>query len=302
MAKYKVGDKVLVKEGLDGDTQYYMEDECDYWYPEQNMINSGGKVVTIKEVEESGHWYKCDGFDCTDYWTDEMFVGLAEETPSTYKVGDRVKIVGARTDNKAKHIGKVFTIRQLNPNGECGTKELHYGLVEDGGNTFIWFPNELQLYTEPEPTPAPIQVNVNVTVNINYDNACWYCRKGGLVDTYFAGKPGICPHCGRVCNAVAQSTQCYKPVEPVKEVKKENNPLTTEELEALPEGTRVFTVWLDRKTKEELWNKEYTRWRIKKGDRLFWEVGSGRVAIDVNGIHYKAYLEEPKRPEPELPF
>lgn len=225
MAKYKVGDKVLVKNHLNGDDQYYMEDKCDYWYPEQNMIDSGGKVVTIKAVNEKGRYYLCEGFDdSVDYWTDEMFVGLAEETPA------------------------------------------------------------------PEPTPEPIEVTINVTVNINYDNACWYCRKGGLADIYFGGRPGICPHCGRACNAVAQSTQCYKPVEPVKEDKKENKPLTDKELDALPDGTRVFTVWIN--SGHPMLNHVFTCWRTKQGNTLRRNHGTQDIRRS-NGVKYYAYLEMP---------
>ena len=220
-----------------------------------------------------------------------------------FKVGDKVKTVGANIKAKEKHIGKVFTIKDLNPNGSNTFDVPHYGVEEN--NPYVWLETELELVVE-EPTPEPIQVNV--TININYDNACWYCRKGGLVDTYFAGKPGICPKCGRLCNEVK------KPVTPFEEVViwetpkvKENRPLTTEELEALPDGTRVFTVfnkceggrWID----EPDWDCQYTRWRVKKGNSLIWS--GGRVEIKGNIECYRTYLTKPERPIPDeelLPF
>lgn len=33
-------------------------------------------------------------------------------------------------------------------------------------------------------------------------NTCWYCRKGGIVDLYFAGRVGACPKCGKGVNVV----------------------------------------------------------------------------------------------------
>lgn len=290
MAKYKVGDKVRVISNGVPKKYYYMDDGETHNNMVEEMLALCGKVVTISKITPSGQYNvkECDIFG----WTDEMFVGLADEQKDTptnkYKVGDKVKIIGANIKNKEKYIGKVVTIRQLNPNGSKHYENFPYGVEESGCDLYIWFENELELVGN-EPAPEPIQVNVNVTVNISYENSCWYCRKGGLVDRYFAGKPGICPNCGRVCNAVTHSTQCYKPVDPFKkEEKKENKPLTTEELKALPDGTRVFTVWQGN------WNSKKTRWRIKCGAELRWETGTNWCGIDSPNI--AAYLEEPERP------
>ena len=170
--------------------------------------------------------------------------------------------------------------------------------MENGCDLYIWFENELELVGNepaPEPTPEPIQVNVNVTVNISYENSCWYCRKGGLVDRYFAGKPGICPNCGRVCNAIAQSTQSYKPVEPVKEDKKENKPLTTEELKALPNGTRVFVV--ETNYGNERLKQKFTCWRTVKENKLVRNYGFCWISEcnhDDKPTSYHVYLEKPE--------
>lgn len=78
--KYKVGDKVRVREGLDKDTEYYREDRQDFWYATDAQVEHAGKVITIKALNY--WWYLAEGFDDSDdYWTDEMFIGLAEDAP-----------------------------------------------------------------------------------------------------------------------------------------------------------------------------------------------------------------------------
>jgi hypothetical protein len=37
-------------------------------------------------------------------------------------------------------------------------------------------------------------------------NNCWYCRKGGIVDLYFAGRTGVCPICRSGVNVVINIT------------------------------------------------------------------------------------------------
>lgn len=303
MAKYKVGDKVRVRDELDGDTQYWMEDKCDYWYPSTDMIDSVGKVVTIKQ--NFGNYYTCEGYDEMEYWTDEMFVGLADETPAPkvptnkLKVGDRFRVVKAEIRGKEKFIGKVFTVSTLNPSGDY---KPHYGVNQEHDCPYIWFEDEVELVKDETPT-APVTVNINLNIDI-YTNACWYCRKGGLVDLYLAGRMGICPSCGRVCNETHVQSNCSNAKVIEFKPKKSNEPLTTEELNALPDGTRVFTVWLDvDHGREEMWDNERTRWRVKRNKtRLEWEDGTGWMGIESNGTWYKAYLEEPERPEPTLPF
>lgn len=76
MAKFKVGDKVLVKENLKGDKSYKMEDGFGDTVV-ANMVRFSGKVVTISRVggkynikEDYGRWN----------WTDGMFEGLASNS------------------------------------------------------------------------------------------------------------------------------------------------------------------------------------------------------------------------------
>lgn len=210
-----------------------------------------------------------------------------------FKIGDTVKTVKLVHPWKKGDLGKVFTIRDFNPNGERTFDEPHYGL--DGDTHYVWLESELELVekaAEEPPTPEPIQVNVDITVTINYDNACWYCRKGGLVDLYFGGKLGICPRCGRVCNTHKEETNNCSSQTEVTPVK--NEPLTTEEIEALPDGTRVFTLWyknLDNKMPD--WSHRFTRWRTKNGNRLEW--AGGFVSVGNAGKRWDAYLVEPNK-------
>lgn len=60
-----------------------------------------------------------------------------------FKVGDKVKVVNPRRTSKEKHTGKVFTIREINPNGEGCYNETHYGVVETAECSFIWLESEL---------------------------------------------------------------------------------------------------------------------------------------------------------------
>jgi hypothetical protein len=220
------------------------------------------------------------------------------------QVGDKFVVLPTTKPHKQRFVGMIFTVTSVNSNGKYGESRTHYCVSELHNCVFVWFEDEIKPLDEPTPV-EPITVNVNVTININhdnYDNACWYCRKGGLVDRYFDGKPGICPHCNRVCNSVEQMTKSHKPVNPFK--KKENKPLTLEELEALPSGTRVFTVW-KKKDGSPDWSSVFTVWRTKdNADGLYW--ASGYVKISQRNLdrYYDAYLEEPERPipEPELPF
>lgn len=61
-----------------------------------------------------------------------------------FKIGDRVKVVSLHTGSsgaRKKLVGKIFTIREINPNGS--NQEKHYGVVEDC--PYIFFEDELKL-------------------------------------------------------------------------------------------------------------------------------------------------------------
>lgn len=231
-----------------------------------------------------------------------------------YKVGDKVKVrtdlvlheVKYYMDDKSnywyvytamtKFFGKVVTIE------EYDVYIYGYSIEEDGGED-VWADEMFEGLAEEkpaEPTPAaPITVNLNINIDI-YANACWHCRKGGIVDLYLNGRPGICPSCGRVCNAVTHKNKIESLYPKVMVGKpKENKSLTTEELKALPDGTRVFVAWYKYGTKEIVW--EVSGWGkvVCSDNKVHWETSNGRKTQDLisnNVKYYQAYLEEPERP------
>lgn len=213
-----------------------------------------------------------------------------------YKVGDKVRVrsdlkTGKKygsmwfTETMKKYVGTVVTIKDFTG--------ISYAMKEGGPAywTDEMFEGLAEEEPKKEPTPTPV-VNVNVTVNL-YENACWYCRKGGLVDLYLNGQLGICPSCGRVCNNTVPTPKKESVVIEFKP-HKENKPLTTEELKALPNGTRVFTVWLDERTKEPRPHDNRTCWRKMNSRERQLDRKSGQVSIDNNGRLYHAYLEIPE--------
>lgn len=320
MAKYKVGDKVIVRKDLDeAITMYWMDDKDDWWYATDKMVDAAGQTVTIKGLFNSGGkvlYYICEGFnDHDDFWTDEMFVGLAEgkeETPmpkkeehKEFKVGDRVRCVKANWGKlKVGDLGTVIDVKEDGAAGvefdnEVGGHDC-YGKGKDG---HCWWQrkHEIELVKEepkPEPTPEPTPIIVNITVNL-YENACWYCRKGGLVDLYLAGAMGICPSCKRVCNATNALPKAHKPSNPWK---KENRALTKEEFDALPVGTKVYIVWCwdletNRKGKPR-WKD--SGWGVKEETMCVWTDARTNKCRQSNETYdrcFDAYLEEPERPK-----
>lgn len=62
-----------------------------------------------------------------------------------FKVGDKVKVVRANKEHKSEFVGEIYTIRNVNPNGNLsfGT---HYGVIEPCG--YVWFENELKLVVD----------------------------------------------------------------------------------------------------------------------------------------------------------
>lgn len=60
-----------------------------------------------------------------------------------FKVGDRVKVIKVNNHFKASHVGRVTTIRAVNPNGDRHTSVHgeHYTIV--GGSPFVFYTDEL---------------------------------------------------------------------------------------------------------------------------------------------------------------
>lgn len=201
-----------------------------------------------------------------------------------FKVGDRVRRINWNnnwSDGTRLRVGDIVTVVKINSIDDMSV-DIN-GKIKSGND-----PNNFELVME-EPTPTPI---VNVTVNL-YENACWYCRKGGLVDLYLAGQLGICPSCGRVCNNTTPTTPKNNTVIEFKPAKK-NEPLTTEELKALSSGTRVFVV----KTVDgvEQLTDIFTCWRTVKNNELSRKGGFCWIsACNKNkGTSYHVYLEKPE--------
>ena len=86
MPKYKVGDKVKVKDNLAHRSGYCMAGGHHSNSVVPEMLRLRGKTVTIKEAEDAGyHIGEDNGAWC---WTDDMFCGAAHS--QKYKVGDKV--------------------------------------------------------------------------------------------------------------------------------------------------------------------------------------------------------------------
>ena len=74
MAKFKVGDKVRVREDLVGDSYYERNDGNGYCgrklYCNHGMTQHAGKIFTIRKVDEYAGEYELEGI-CW-YWSDDM--------------------------------------------------------------------------------------------------------------------------------------------------------------------------------------------------------------------------------------
>lgn len=77
MTKYKVGDKVKVREDLKVGNAYSMENNNHFEYYAEYMLKFSGKILTISKIDtyEHGYWVE----ENYHTWTDEMFIGLANQ-------------------------------------------------------------------------------------------------------------------------------------------------------------------------------------------------------------------------------
>lgn len=85
MSKYKVGDKVLIREDLEV-SKYY--GSCSVV---PRMKKYLGQIATIERIDIDGD-YEIDLDDKEWSWTEEMIEKLVEEKEETFEVGDLVKI------------------------------------------------------------------------------------------------------------------------------------------------------------------------------------------------------------------
>lgn len=127
--KYKVGDKVKVREDLKVGRYY------SGVYFNEEMAKLKGKVVEIKDVYSISYYIK----ECGYFWTDEMFSGLAEEEPRNL-----IPLIAKELGVK---IGEEFKISNM-PNV--------YKFVEDGligikgNNTYYAYSTFYELITGKE--------------------------------------------------------------------------------------------------------------------------------------------------------
>ena len=80
MMKYKVGDKVVVREDLHRNREYSMESDIDNSNTATDeMVKLRGKVVTVTDVSENGQYVINNQKGRFSFlWTDEMFEGVKE--------------------------------------------------------------------------------------------------------------------------------------------------------------------------------------------------------------------------------
>jgi hypothetical protein len=81
MPRYSQGDRVIVRPDLEENTHYYMDDQgLGFSLPAiDDMLKLAASEVTIKDINSylSNSYYRIG--ECDYGWTDEMFLGLADE-------------------------------------------------------------------------------------------------------------------------------------------------------------------------------------------------------------------------------
>jgi hypothetical protein len=139
--KYKVGDKVKIKEKLVPGERY-----GEYLFI-STMKESLGKEATITEIlRNESYCINLDGGDW--YWTDEMLEDVVEkQVPLTN--GDLVRVIKSTlSEEKKKYIGKEYEIKDIR------TDRYSYRL---DGIDFFWFSKEeLELVEALEKEPIEL--------------------------------------------------------------------------------------------------------------------------------------------------
>lgn len=161
MAKYKIGDKVKIRDDLELDVDYRMCDGTLGIEINREMKNEGGTIATIKGYDSKGRYLIEE--DCW-HWTDEMFSEISESTKkhsvSNLKVGDKVRVredlnedveyfnnehtYGIEVNAEMVALkGSVVTIKKVNEND--------YHIEED--NEWYWtdemFSEKIEIKTKP---------------------------------------------------------------------------------------------------------------------------------------------------------
>lgn len=78
--KYKIGDKIVVREDLRRNREYSMESDIDNSNTAiDEMVKLRGKVVTITDISGNGQYVINNQEGRFSFlWTDEMFKGVKE--------------------------------------------------------------------------------------------------------------------------------------------------------------------------------------------------------------------------------
>lgn len=141
--KYKIGDRVRVKEDLMVGKYY---NNC---YFNSSMDTQRGKIVTIEEVDEPFYYIKEDEY----VWTEEMFSGLAEESRNLIpliakelgvEIGEEFKISNQHNVYKLTEDGLIG----IGDNGTYGACSVFFELI-NGKEKIIKLPQKPKL-TEAE--------------------------------------------------------------------------------------------------------------------------------------------------------
>ena len=170
--KYKVGDKVRVKQTLNSGQNYGGALANDA------MASKSGEFVTIEEVLDNGYHIKEDIW----YWTDEMLEPVSTDKPK-FKVGDRVKV----KNGVYSHIlydGKRFEIKRYDNNDGtylCTDIDVGYSawLVEEALEPAYQEDGYVpygKLPTPSQPVPIEDRLGLLKDVSIHDLNTVEWCR------------------------------------------------------------------------------------------------------------------------------
>lgn len=120
MAKYKVGDKVKVKD--------HPIDVGPGWVESMNKML--GKIVKIREVTPEG-LYRIE--DSYYIWWDEMFEGLVQKTTGNEIIDLLIKKLGVEIDEEFEIIGSIYSPYKITEKGfliDCDGDERNDILAE----------------------------------------------------------------------------------------------------------------------------------------------------------------------------
>lgn len=234
MAKYKIGDKVKIRDDLELNVDYRMCDGTLGVEINREMKNEGGTIATIKGYDNNGRYLIEE--DCW-HWTDEMFSEISESTKkcpvSDLKVGDMVRV---RADLKedVEYFGNgrtygievndemvalknsIVTIKKVNEND--------YHIEED--NEWYWtdemFSEKIEIKTKP-----PFKAGDKVLVRKDLEKGGSYVNVS--TSDYDMVTGFMLNLCGKVCTIERVLGGKYKLIEDV------NNYSWTEEMFVLDE-------------------------------------------------------------------